>query len=350
MLNPKKIIFLTIGEAGYSRSWTYFNGAKKFGANVEFKRINSNKLIKQFLQMKQQFSKDSIFVVMSPSHYLVPLTRIFLGKNIYLDAGWSLFEGSIITRRQLGFMGINAVKIYAIDFIASVFAQRIVLESNAQKFFYSRLLLVRQKKCFVIYTGVDEEQFKINQDFQTPLDLFNNSKIILYRGKYTAEAGLEVLAEASKLLCAEEITLWVFSPGIPKNLEFSKNTIVINEFVESKQNLAKIYAKAKLTLGQLSNHPRLSRTIPHKAYESAFLSKPYLSARTKGILELFSEGREIFCFNPGDPQDLANKIKLFFTKPSDFEKFGANMRSKYDSDLSQSKLSARFIHLTGETA
>jgi hypothetical protein len=57
MLNPKKIIFLTIGEAGYSRSWTYFNGAKKLGANVDFIKINSNKLIKQFLQIKKQLSK-----------------------------------------------------------------------------------------------------------------------------------------------------------------------------------------------------------------------------------------------------------------------------------------------------
>ena len=102
MLNSKKIIFLTIGEAGYSRSWTYFIGAKKLGANVEFIKINSSKLIKQFLQIKEQVSKDSIFVVMSPSQYLVPFVRFFLGKNIVLDAGWSLFEGTVISRKRYG--------------------------------------------------------------------------------------------------------------------------------------------------------------------------------------------------------------------------------------------------------
>ncbi len=113
--------------------------------------------------------------------------------------------------------------------------------------------------------------------------------------------------------------------------------------MDSKQNLAKVYSEARLTLGQLSNHTRLKRTIPHKAYESAFLSKPYLSARTKGILELFVEDREIICFNPGEAQDLANKIKMFFSNSSEYEKIGINMKKKYDSDLSQSRLVAKFI-------
>jgi glycosyltransferase involved in cell wall biosynthesis len=328
---------------GYSRSWNYFTSLSKIGVNAEFIKLDQKKLIKNFIAIKKRTSRKDVFIVMSPSHYLVPFTKIFLGNNTFLDAGWSLFEGSILTRRQLGFIGTNIVKSYLIDLIASIFAKRIILESKAQKTFYCKLFLVRKTKCSVIYTGVDEEQFKLNTKFETPLDLYNNSKIVLYRGKFTTEAGLEVLAEASKLLSMEEITFWVFSPEIPKDLEFSRNTFVVSEFVDAKQNLATIYSKAKLTLGQLSNHPRLSRTIPHKAYESAFLSKPYLSARTKGILELFTEDKDILCFNPGEAQDLANKIKTFFTNSHEYAKIGIKMNKKYDSELSQLKLAAKFI-------
>ncbi len=342
-MKDRSIYFLTIGEIGYSRSWNYFVGVSKIRVTAEFVKLDPKRLIKSFVTLKKRTSKTDVFIVMSPSHYLVPFAKIFLGKSTYLDAGWSLFEGSILTRRQLGFMGTNIIKAYFIDLISSFFAKKIILESEAQKVFYCKLFLVRQKKCSVVYTGIDEEQFKSNTQFQTPMDLFNNSKIVLYRGKYTAEAGLEVLAKASKLLSTQDITFWVYSPGIPKNLEFSSNTIVINTFVDSKQNLAKVYSEARLTLGQLSNHTRLKRTIPHKAYESAFLSKPYLSARTKGILELFVEDREIICFNPGEAQDLANKIKMFFSNSSEYEKIGINMKKKYDSDLSQSRLVAKFI-------
>lgn len=342
-MKDRSIYFLTIGEIGYSRSWNYFVGLSKIGVTTEFVKLHPKKLIRSFIALKKRTSKTDVFIVMSPSHYLVPFAKIFLGKNTYLDAGWSLFEGSILARRQLGFMGTNIIKAYLIDFISSFFAKKIILESMAQKVFYCKLFLVRQKKCFVIYTGVDEEQFKLNTEFQTPMDVFNNSKVVLYRGKYTAEAGLEVLAKASKLLSKQDITFWVYSPGIPNNLDFSRNTFVVSELVDSKQSLATIYSNAKLTLGQLSNHPRLSRTIPHKAYESAFLSKPYLSARTKGILELFVEDSEIICFNPGEAQDLAHKIKMFFTNSSEYEKIGINMKKKYDSDLSQSRLATKFI-------
>lgn len=342
-MKDKKFYFLTIADAGYSRSWNYLEGFRKIGVNAEFVQLNPKNLIKTFWAFRKKTSKHDVFVIMSPSHYLVPFARIFLGKNVYLDAGWSLFEGSIISRRQMGFIGTNILKAYLIDITASFFAKRIFLESNVQKAFYCKIFLVRKKKCSVIYTGVDEAQFKMNSNFQTPIDLFKNSKIVLFRGKYTAEAGLAVLAQASKLLSAEKITFWILSPGIPKNLEFSSNTIVINTFVDSKQNLAKVYSEASLTLGQLSNHTRLKRTIPHKAYESAFLSKPYLSARTKGILELFVEDREIICFNPGEAQDLANKIKMFFTNSSEYEEIGINMKKKYDSDLSQSRLATKFF-------
>jgi glycosyltransferase involved in cell wall biosynthesis len=349
ILKGKRFYFLTIGEAGYSRSWNYYKGLLELGEPAEFVQINPRKLIKTFRTIRKETSKNDSFIIMSPSHYLVPFARLFLGKNIYLDAGWSLFEGSIISRRQIGFMGINILKAYFIDLIASFCAKRIILESNAQEAFYRKIFFVRKRKCSVIYTGVDESQFKESSVYKTPKDLFNNSNIVLFRGKYTPESGLEVLAQASKLLSSEKITFWIFSPGIPRNLEFSRNSIVIRKFVDSKKNLAKVYSEASLTLGQLSNHTRLRRTIPHKAYEAAFLAKPYLSARTKGILELFTERENIICFTAGDATDLARKIKIFYANSKRYEKIGKNMRKKYDSDLSQQVLTSRFLTIVEGT-
>jgi glycosyltransferase involved in cell wall biosynthesis len=348
-LRDKNIYFLTIGATGYSRSWNILEGLRKLGICAEFIQIDSRKLIKVFWTIRNKTSKSDVFVIMSPSHYLVPFARIFLGNNIYLDAGWSLFEASIISRRQVGFMGINILKCYFIDFTANHFAKKVILESNSQKNFYCKFFLLRKKKCSVIYSGVDEEQFKLNLEFETPIDIFKNSRIVLFRGKYSPEAGLEVLADATRLLNKEEITFWVYSPGVPSNLEFSANTIIINNFVESKQDLTKVYSEASLTLGQLSNHSRLKRTIPHKAYESAFLSKPYLCARTRGILELFIEDKDIFCFNPGDAVDLANKIKIFFASPDNINKIGIKMREKYDSESSQYQLGSRFLNIIEST-
>jgi len=343
-LNPKKIIFLTIGEAGYSRSWTYFNGAKKLGANVEFKKIDSKKLIKQFVQMKQQFSKDNIFVVMSPSQYLVPFVRFFLGKNIVLDAGWSLFEGTVISRKRYGTLGSIAIKNYLIDFISSHIARKIILESNLQKSFYSKLFLVRSKKCNVLYTGFDEESFQLDEAYETPPDIFNNSKIVLFRGKYNPEAGIEVLAEAVKILSKDQITFWVFCPGLPINIDFDNNSFVSRDIL-SRGKISKLQKSCTIFLGQLAKHNRLNRTIPHKAFEAAFLAAPYLTAGNKGIRELFTEGFEVECFSPGNSIELVEKIRNLISDHDKLNEMSALIYKKYQNICNQKMLSQNFLKI-----
>jgi len=343
-LNPKKIVFLTIGEVGYSRSWVYYNGAKKLGANVEFKKVNSKKLIKQFLQLKLQFSKDNIFVVMSPSQYLVPFVRFFLGKNIVLDAGWSLFEGTVISRKRYGILGSTAIKSYLIDFISSHIAKKIILESKLQKVFYTKLFLIKSKKCYVLYTGFDEESFQINTLYETPPDVFHNSKIVLFRGRYNPEAGIEILSRATKILSDEPITFWVFCPGLPIDIEFSENTFVSREFL-SKDKISKLLKSCTIFLGQLSQHNRLNRTIPHKAYEAGFLARPYLTARNKGIQELFTEGTEIECFSAGSSSALANKIRNLIDDPEKLNEMSCSIEEKYRNICNQKKLSENFLRI-----
>ena len=101
----KKIVFLTIEDPGYSRSWHYYSGIQKIGVKAEFIKIDSDKLFSEYLKLRKKFSRDDIFVVMSPSHYLTAYTRIFLGRYVILDAGWSLFEATVLARKKFGFFG-----------------------------------------------------------------------------------------------------------------------------------------------------------------------------------------------------------------------------------------------------
>lgn len=198
-----------------------------------------------------------------------------------------------------------------------------------------------------IYGG-QRKNFSPSTDFQLPTNLFNNSKIVLFRGKYNHEGGLEVLAKTTKALESQRITFWVFAPGIPKELEFSKNTIIdINYY--SPSTVARIQSESTITLGQLAKHERLARTIPHKAFEAAFLGKAYLTGRNQGILEIFEEDKEISCFNPGDPIDLAKKILELFTKPESLKNLGLNMQVKYSKVASQTHLSEKLLNTIKET-
>lgn len=339
-----KIIFITIGPIGYSRSWVYYNSLKEIIPNLNLIQLNSKNLIIQILKLKKKFSRDSIFIIMSPSQYLAIPIRILLSKNIVTDFGWSLYEGTRISR---GVTGIPAIKSFLIDFFASKFSKYVVLESKEQVNFFSTLFKTNRDKCRVVYTGLNEKDFFLNDKFKTPVDIFSNSKIVLYRGKYNPEGGLEILAETTKILEAEDITFWVFTPGLPNSITFSKNTIIDRSYY-SPDIIAKIQSACTISLGQLANHERLSRTIPHKAFEAAYLSKPYITGRNKGILEVFNEGTEILCFNPGDCYDLANKITNVINNKHLINTLGIKMKQKYNQELSQSILSEKFLKVIKE--
>jgi glycosyltransferase involved in cell wall biosynthesis len=278
---------------------------------------------------------------MSPSNYLVIYARIFLGNRIILDAGWALYDGTVVSRNKYGF---DAIKSYLIDFFTAKIAKQVIVESELQKKFFSKMFLVRKKKLRVIYTGIDEDSFSTKSKIQLPLDIFRNGKVVLFRGKFNSEAGLEVLAQATKILKSKKITFWILCPGLPSEIIFSSNSIVDKRFLP-KNDIAKIQKASALTLGQLAAHKRLSRTIPHKAYESAFLKSPYLTGRNFGILEIFTENKELFCFNPGDAGDLARKILDIFDNPIERNRIGNGMYQKYISTLNQKILASEFINV-----
>ena len=126
-LKTNSIYFISIKELSTFRSDIYYNYLKNNYENLTFVKIDQKNLIQSFNKLRALSNRYDIFIVMSPSHYLVPFARFFLGKNTYLDAGWSLFEGSVIARRNFGFLGHNVVKAYLIDFVAAFLARKIFL-------------------------------------------------------------------------------------------------------------------------------------------------------------------------------------------------------------------------------
>ena len=341
----RKCVFLSVTDSGYSRSWTYFSGISRENHEVYYRKIRKGKAFSDLMEIRRDYPERTLFVVTSPSQYIVPLARLILGKRIVLDAGWSQLEGSLISRGQLGILFSRVFKNYLIDFCASHLAAKVFLESNLQLGFYSRLFLISRKKLRVLYTGVDEKAFTPSENFNLPFQ--TQGPVVIFRGKYNPESGLEVLAEATHLLLNSRIQFWVFSQGIPQTIRFGSNTFVDSRD-HSKSEFASFLLGCDLSLGQLSSHSRLQRTIPHKAFESAFLGVPYLTARNLGVLELFTENIDIACFDPGNPLALAEKISLLLNQPAVRKELGENINSTYKNKCSQSALASQLMSALSE--
>lgn len=334
------IYFLSLTPPGYSRSWTYFKGLEQRHLEVKYIQIRAPYL-KSLSLLRNKICVNDELVVTSPSQILAILSRVILNRKVILDAGWSLFEGEVVSRKKYGLFGLRALKIYLVDYFAYHMSRKIFVETASQQDFFRKLFILKSSKIEVLYTGIDEESFSEERPPAHYSLLNENLFSVIFRGKYNLEAGLDILSKATEILKSENIAFLIYSPGLPENLKFSDNTQVFRQIL-SKSEISFLLRNSDLSLGQLSNNRRLSRTIPHKAFESAFCSTPYLTARTTGILELFSNS-EIFTFEPGSAEDLAEQIFLISKNKILCKQIGLGMRQKYDSSCSQKILTDKFV-------
>ena len=339
-------LFLSVCDPGYSRTGVYYSCLSRTEVDIQFITIKHGQILRKLREIRKKYKSEPLSVIIaSPSQILsLPVFLIFRQRPT-LDAGWSLFEASITSRKRAGIFYQKALKNYFIDFVASLVSRKIVLESKLQLDWYRKIFFTSRKKLHVVYTGVDElgiqDSYSGKQMKYQNRDKFK----VVFRGKDNLEAGLQTLAECTYILENENIDFHIFSPGIQTKYDFAENTSVYNNYIDSIGELISLIEEADLILGQLSAHPRTKRTIPHKAFEAAYLPRPYLTARSPGVLEIFEEDVEVACCNPDSATDLARAILEIKNSEAIRSRLTKGIHEKYQGNLTQSKLSNDFLKI-----
>lgn len=283
--------------------------------------------------IKEKNNVDT-FVVGYDSPGFVILTRLIVGRKIIYNAHRSIYEGMIISRKLASSFSVKAVYYWLLDFVAIHLANLTIVETNHQADYFRKIFKVSRKKIYRNWIGVDEDKF-----FYDPIvpkfDVFT----VLFRGALMPEAGVEYAIKAAKILEDKNIKFIIIGGGIllektkelinelkPANLEF------ITDFV-SQEKLRETMQRCHLSLGQLSDHERLSRTIPHKAYESLVMKLPYLTAYTGGILELLKAGETCITCKPANAESLAEKIIWAKDNRQELERIAGNGYKLYQDQL-----------------
>jgi hypothetical protein len=334
-MNPR-FTFITLYDKNYSRSGVLLSYMENKQMLSGFIKLNSWKSIASFAINVLQANKNTdYFVIMVPSQSLTLIVRLLTSKKIILDAGWPLSDR---TKTSIWLM----TKLWITDLIAMHSANLVLLESELQKKQTAKRFKVSEKKLAASHTGVEEVVFTFSDVQKQPTV---NTFQVCYRGQYNFEAGIEVLAQTSLLCDDPEISFLVVSRNIPDDVNFGENTVVKNKPFANKRNMAEVISKCDLMLGQLSNHPRLNVTIPHKTYEAAIMGKPYLSARATGIKEFLVEGAEAEYFDAGDPVDLLRKIKKLKADKDYRKSLGENILVKFKATASEEAIGDNFLKL-----
>ena len=278
------------------------------------------------------------------SPILAILFRVISRKKIAYFAILPVYERLIISRKLAGRWSPKRAYYWLIDFLAFFSSDLIMLETNHQIDFVNNFYFIPKERLFRSWTGVDGELF-----FYEPAITKASKFTILFRGAFLPEAGVEYVIRAAKILENKDVNFIVIGGGMLLNKTKKlidelkpSNLKLITDFLPHKQ-LRRIMQGCHLSLGQLSDHNRLTRTIPHKTFESLAMKLPYLTASNSGILELLTSDKTCLVCNPADAQSLADKILWAKNNYSIAEEIAENGYRLYQSELESNLLAKKLI-------
>lgn len=345
----KQVIFVSFYDMNYSRSAVLLNSNSAMFERIYYKLShNSFSMLLEFRRiLKLHRGKIAAVVVMSPSHKIIPIIRIFCRYPLILDAGWPLTDGSK-SRRRTEFRWtmtsiVSYTKLLAIDFLSFHMADLLLVETNEQRKRVRQKFFLTESKGKVSFTGFNEVGqglFSNNLVGQSTREenVIKKRTRILFRGKINQESGFSNIVEAFKLLDDNFEIIYVVN-RIPKNHSYHPNESFITSYAD--RDLTDIYADADICIGQVSSHERLEVTIPHKAFEAAFFSKVYISARNSAIKE-FASDSEVFFLDVPNPESISKAIIEIAADRELSNSLGVNFNRKYHQVASQKLLGNQF--------
>ncbi len=340
----KELIFFSFVGSHYSRSSTILNfKSDKHMKSFWLLPTGVSRFTKDLFKNRKEIRKAEALVVMSPCHVVTPFLKIISRKKVILDAGWSLTDGQLSRTKAIRDLP-KIIRTFLIDIAAFHCADLIVVESQNQANRTSRLFGVSKNKIQVNFTGLDEQLFKANLEtsgkivlLDKKLSAMNAELAVLFRGKINNESGIEYILEAAKILENQVAFILVCGKNDQvKNLPL--NTLLLSNVTNDEMKA--IYERSDIALGQLSTNPRLSYTIPHKAFEAGFFAMPYVTTDSVGIRELYSSNSAVLLTDNSGSNLASEILKLKDSRLR--SELSKNINAVYKTKASQEVLNARF--------
>ena len=324
-----QLIAVGLYETPPPRALTYL------GPESQYFQLNPSLRFRNVTSIRKRFNgmhcTETLNLVITPtSQILLPVLAIAVPKSkLILDLGWPMSDQIGISRKVIAL--IKWIKNHIVDFTAMQISDLIIVESNAQAQRIRNKFWVSKKKIKRVYTSLNESTWNVYpkriNSVESSLD---ESKriILLFRGKYNKESGIEKILEVASNL-DDNFRVIIATDKLPRGNFHLSNTIVLEGFLEYSE-LAYLYSIADLCLGQLSTDPRTAHTLPHKYAESGFFGKPYLSFECAPLQEEGPNGGLIAIKNIADISEVLRQE----TK-STLSAKGKLNREYYEKHLSQ---------------
>lgn len=367
-----KICYFGIYRSDFGRNQVYMNGLRQNNVEIIECHDDSSGLKKYWRLWRKHWAIRKSYdymIVGYPGHMVVPFAKMISRKPVIFDALCTLYEGEVISRGKHKFNFLAKWWINFIDQMAVKFADLILVETNAQREYFlnkfwskeipkktwkkvskRELRKQREKEMFTnkivrVFTGADESIF-----YEDPAIKKHTIFTVLFRGRLLPEAGIKYVVEAAKILEQERINFLIIGGGLMEKeladqIEQVKTTNLewIKEYLPGDELRERIL-ECHVSLGQMSDHERLSRTIPHKAFETLSMAMPYITARTAPIEEIFTDKKDCLFVEQANAKDLALKIKELKDAPDVAANIAKAGKELYEKKLTPAILAREILN------
>lgn len=185
----------------------------------------------------------------------------------------------------------------------------------------------------MIEYGIDGKRIEhipnfINADGEKKYDeKFFDNKSFLYFGRLSGEKGVETLIKAVSELKGAHLLIAGKGPAEKdlRHLSHNSNGSKINFLGHLQTDEVKTFIK-KSSFVVLPS--KSYENFPYTTLEAFALGKPVIGARIGGIPEQIDDGVDGLLFEPGNKDDLKNKINHLFGNPSLTKTMGKKAREK----------------------
>ena len=199
---------------------------------------------------------------------------------------------------------------------ASFKSDKIIAVSDAVKNTIIMEFNISAEKIITLYNCIIPDQNKsvdTNNELLNQLKLKKDDFIILFLGRINEIKGVDILIEAFRILRKECSSLKLVLVG-----NVSDKTIVKKK-IQQNENIILLLPQSNVEpyyiLSSVIVLPSRVESLGYTMLEAGYFKKPFIGSRTGGIAEFIEDGVNGFLFEPGNADDLAEKIKFVIDNP-----------------------------------
>lgn len=316
-------LFLSGRESNYPRNQVILTSLQRFSNTdiVSSQRddISRGSYIRIILQSikcilkslpKLICSKYSFIFVGFFGQFIILPISFFTNAPIIFDFFVSAYDTLVFDRKIFKQNSIIANALYKLDYFSCKKAELILVDTQTQGNYFSKIFSIPKEKIKVLYVGCNEELFQ-------PRDLIEDPNLVLYYSTYMPLHGVEIVIQAAKIL--ENISPIRFKligegMGLQEALKLVNKLNVTNISFSPPVPIVELpreIAAATICLGgHFGNTEKAKRVIPGKVFQILAMKKPVIVSDNEANRELFTHGIDAWFCCLNDPNSLANGIKF----------------------------------------